>query len=266
MQNLKKTSSIKVRKTLKAKSVKIASNKMRLKADINKMQNVRPEITTREPVKRLHKTSLRGDDINRKVYLKAGIGKGEYEKFKEKKDGGYEKKTHGNTVYNMGIGYNFTNSIRADLNLEYTQSKYKANGDSPYGGSVNVKQNIKTMAIFINGYYDINFHKSFVPYITAGIGISQNKTSDMPIEMAVATARGRKQNNFIWNAGVGLQYKFTDNFALDLSYKYVDLGYIKTDDAKTGSRTTDIFRIEKQKLKGHQGLSTLSYYLKGQSK
>jgi opacity protein-like surface antigen len=150
-------------------------------------------------------------------------------------------------------GYRFNDNIRTDLNLQYSELKYKL----VTGPNVK-KQNIKTMAAFVNGYYDINFHESIVPYITAGIGVGRNNAGDLK-ETGVDDEdkrKGKTTTNFIWNIGAGAQYKLNKNFALDLGYKYMGLGKTKTN---ASSESPKLYRGGKQNIRAHQVMGSLIY-------
>lgn len=183
-----------------------------------------------------------------RIYLKAGAGAMKFNKFKETGgdvDGYNKKAPKTSPIYNIGIGYRFSDAIRTDLNLQYAKLKYKAD---------ELKQNIKTTAAFVNGYYDINFHESIVPYLTAGVGIGKNKPGNLK-EKGTLTRKGKATTNFIWNVGAGAQYNINKNFAIDLGYRYVDLGKAKTND----SSDPDLWVGGKQKIKGHQVIGALVY-------
>ena len=191
--------------------------------------------------------SAQASSVINKVYLKAGVGAMKFSKFKETGDGkGYRKKApRTSPLYNIGIGYKFSNAIRADLNLQSTKVKYKTD---------RLKQNVKTTAAFINGYYDINFHETIVPYLTAGVGIGSNKPCNLK-EKAANTRKGKATTNFIWNVGLGAQYNVSKNFGLDLGYRYMDLGKVKTND----SNLPNFWKGGKQKIRGHQVIGSLIY-------
>jgi opacity protein-like surface antigen len=178
------------------------------------------------------------------IYIKAGAGAMFYEKFKAIEFGYFKKAPKTTPAYNIGIGYRINDSVRTDLNLQYAGVRYKANY---------LRQNIKTTAAFVNGYYDINSNKHIVPYLTLGIGVGNNragylKTDEEPLR------KGRDITNFVWNLGAGAMFKANKNFALDLGYKYMDLGHTKTNDGKSLSD-----RGGKQRIRSHQILGSLIY-------
>ena len=82
-----------------------------------------------------------------------------------------------------------------------------------------------TTTLFANFYYDFHNSSDFTPYIGAGAGLAFN--------YAGYTASYRGQNlgsadkhstTFAWNVGAGCSYAFTENFALDVAYRYVSTG------------------------------------------
>lgn len=182
--------------------------------------------------------------------MKAGAGVMRFEKFRRTPHGYIKKTPKASPVYNVGIGYRFSDKARADLNLQYSKVKYKATHDI-----TKLKQNIKTTAAFVNGYYDIDFHKSIVPYLTAGIGIVSNKSGDLEQVGVIESRKGKATTNFIWNIGVGAQYNVNKNFALDLGYRYMDLGSAKVND----SEIAWLYKGGKQKIRGHQVIGSLVY-------
>ena len=189
-------------------------------------------------------------DLLDNVYLKAGAGVAQFNKFKETEDGYRKKSLKASPVYNIGIGYRFSDAIRADLNFQYAEAKYR---NKTEGVLRNQSQNIKTTAAFVNGYYDINFHESVVPYLTAGVGVGANKSSNLK-QRTCPKRKGKDELNFIWNVGVGAQYNINKNFAFDLGYRYMHLGVEKTNDSES-----EHFKGGKQKIRGHKIIGSLVY-------
>lgn len=189
-------------------------------------------------------------DLLDNVYLKAGAGVAQFNKFKKTTNGYSKKDLKASSVYNIGIGYRFSDAIRSDLNFQYAEVKYRNKG---VGALRNNSQNIKTTAAFVNGYYDINFHESIVPYLTAGVGVGANKSSNLK-QKGCPKRKGKDEVNFIWNVGVGAQYNINKNFAFDLGYRYMHLGIEKTN----GSGST-YFEGGKQKIRGHKIIGSLIY-------
>jgi len=157
-------------------------------------------------------------------------------------------------IYNIGIGYKITDCIRSDLNFSYRNLQYKALDSD----NNTMTQKIKSYSIFLNGYFDfININKMFKPYLTAGVGYGNNKTSDLVEVQAttnIETGRfpGVKKRNFIWNVGLGTRFIINDTFNLDATYRYIDLGKIKTKDNIAPFASPEELPAASQRLKAHE--------------
>lgn len=72
------------------------------------------------------------------------------------------------------------------------------------------------------------------PFVTAGAGVARNSTSDVVYSFpgiapeAVTITRGGTHTAFAWNAGVGAAFTLTDTLALDLTFRQVDLGTLRS--------------------------------------
>jgi opacity protein-like surface antigen len=133
--------------------------------------------------------------------------------------------------------------VRTDLNFQFTEVRYKAN---------DLMQTIKTKAAFVNGYYDINSNKNIVPYLTLSIGIGNNCAGSLK-RRDDAVGDGKERTNFIWNIGAGAMFKPNKNLALDIGYKYMNLGHTKTSDRAATEKGG------RQRISGHQIMGSLIY-------
>jgi opacity protein-like surface antigen len=175
-------------------------------------------------------------------YVKAGVGVMKHLRFKETDGMFIRRAPEGTPVYKFGVGYRFNKSVRADLEIRYAGLTYKHD---------DTRQKMHTTAGFLNGYYDINFHEKLVPYIVAGIGLGCNRAGAFRGSDELM-ARGRCQENFVWNVGAGAQFNFNKNYSVGLDYRYVDLGSIHTRDA-------GLFKGGNQRIRGHQIVGSLTY-------
>ena len=147
----------------------------------------------------------------------------------------------------LAIGYDWKSRFDIPIRTEIecaTRSELEAEHTDYYtSGPLTVfrtfKPKVQTSSIFFNAYWDIDFlclngkKSSFVPYVGGGIGISfmdweldyTEGTTSYPIPNSHST-ESRNRTNFAWNIGAGVAYKFANNWALDLGYRYVDFGDI----------------------------------------
>jgi opacity protein-like surface antigen len=182
-------------------------------------------------------------------YIKAGVGVMKHLKFKEVPGSYVRKAPRGAPIYRAGIGYKFNKYIRSDITVQYAELRYRATG---------LNQGIHTTAAFLNGYLDINFNKPIVPYLTAGVGIGNNRAGAFTdtSTTSVLARRGKSRTNFVWSAGAGTKYNFNKKYALDLEYRYVNLGKMRTDGVVFFA--TPLEGIN-QNIRGHQIMGSLIY-------
>lgn len=146
-------------------------------------------------------------------------------------------------TFGLGIGYQFNNWFRADFTGEY---RAKAN----FKGLDIVRTNVGTTftdeytgsksewLFMLNGYVDLGTWYGLTPFIGGGIGMSYNTIHDFRDTCttvsvctggSVATAQDMSKWNFAWAVHAGVAYKVTNNFTVELAYRYLSLG-----DAITG--------------------------------
>ena len=131
-------------------------------------------------------------------------------------------------MYNLGVGYNISDYVRTDINIQYRNLKYNHSNSEE-----SAKQSTKNYAVFWNGYFDAKNSSIVTPYLTAGIGFSRISPSDVshPMLHNTITYKGKATNNFAWNTGIGSKVKLNSNIDLDLAYRYVSLGQVKFNNA-----------------------------------
>ncbi len=138
----------------------------------------------------------------------------------------------------LALGYDFAKTMDVPLRLEveYTafttasRSYTKQPTGTPFDVAFKIKSEIQSL--FFNAYFDINTGTNFTPYVGAGLGIGFNRysASFLPIlpGETIQTLGSKRSTNFAWNIGLGCAYKFTDNIAVDLGYRYAQFGKGKT--------------------------------------
>lgn len=109
--------------------------------------------------------------------------------------------------------------------------------DVPYG----LNNSISNYALFFNIHYFFPRYfnwqpEALAPHVNFGIGPNYKriKSQLMSGTQALAAETDNKFD-FAWNLGFGLAYRITNNFLVDLTYRYMDYG-----DAKFGPLTTTI--------------------------
>lgn len=134
-------------------------------------------------------------------YVRGDVGAGMYSALKA--DEAAKDKTETTPVGGVGVGYKFSDMLRADVNFQYRNIKFT---DSVI---------VNSYAFLVNGYLDIVNDSAITPYLTAGFGsanlTSESKSEVVPIKLARAG---------LWNTGLGAKMKVTNDVDLDLGYRY----------------------------------------------
>lgn len=133
----------------------------------------------------------------------------------------------------LALGYDFWPQqmvpLRAELEFALRGNSEKS-WDSMFDGyNVSTKGLWNNSTLLLNLYYDIQTDTPFVPYIGAGAGLAFNYTEytvkgNGPGGYA-NTSASENFTNFAWNVGAGVAYKVNENFAVDVGYRFMMLGY-----------------------------------------
>jgi opacity protein-like surface antigen len=145
----------------------------------------------------------------------------------------------GGTLFGVGVGYQFNNWFRADITGEY-RSKVSFHGTDffvfPGGGgglSDTYHGGYQSWVGLVNAYADLGTWWCLTPFVGAGFGAATIKTSAFS---DVATfpafdgrassfiADGATKTNFAWAVHAGVAYKVSNNFTVELAYRYLDMG------------------------------------------
>lgn len=161
---------------------------------------------------------------------------------------------------NIMIGRKFDSYFRSDINAQYRKLRYKS--DKADANST-LKQKIGNYSVFFNAYLDMPNTTNFTPYLTAGIGYAYNDAGNLERRSRTSNTlnadnHGAKTHNFAWNVGTGTTFRVTDTIDLDLSYKYLSLGKVKTNQTTTYGGASVIPGASKQ-LRLHQVMLNLIY-------
>ena len=132
----------------------------------------------------------------------------------------------------LGVGYHFNDIFRSDINIQYRKFNGKERAFNYKDIQIPIDKNkVQNIAIMLNGYVNLTDSKdNFIPYITAGIGYGSNKLyeSRRNVSDGYIAIKGKTSSNIIWSIGAGGVIKLTERFGIDLYYRYIDLGKLKS--------------------------------------
>jgi opacity protein-like surface antigen len=102
-------------------------------------------------------------------------------------------------------------------------------------GSGPLTSHLKSYSALVNTYYYFYFSDTdhgpyFIPFLTAGVGVSQNKVSLTATELTSATPAysvNKATYGTTWQAGLGLRTKITNHIFVDLIARHMDLGKVQ---------------------------------------
>lgn len=132
----------------------------------------------------------------------------------------------------LAVGYDFYSQfklpVRAELEFAMRGDNKKTKSDSIGGGfNGELKSVTNASTLMANFFYDFRNDSDFTPYVTAGAGLAfiraENKLRVQNADLTYFD-RSKSVTNFAWNLGAGVAYNFNENVAVDLGYRYVNMG------------------------------------------
>ena len=119
-------------------------------------------------------------------------------------------------AFALGAGYHINDYMRADMTVGL-----RPWGKVDFKGTDDSKADLWSIPVLANMYMSYPIYRSIEVYGMGGLGMAWNKTD------SIANASGKKKMDFAWTAGAGVSYAITPCWALDLGYRYTDLGEAK---------------------------------------
>lgn len=174
--------------------------------------------------------------------------------------------------YQIGAGLKLNNYLRTDVTLSYRDKLTKVGSYIDADGIRNKPSNqldsgaleTSNWSTMLNIYVDPLRAAgldtgAFSPYLQGGIGWARNKTEDMKFTTA-GTIIGDTHNDFAWQVGAGVNYAITDQWKLDLSYRFIDMGEARSSNVYfSGSTVSPQPQGARFDLQAHEVLIGLQY-------
>jgi opacity protein-like surface antigen len=134
-------------------------------------------------------------------------------------------------VVGGGIGYRFSDLLRADVSVGY---RGWSQLNQTNGAGTKFKSDIRSLSVMATGYVDLPVEWHGVrPYVGAGIGWANNRmgtiTQTFDSSFGSESDPSGSHNSLAWLATAGLSVAVSGPWSIDLAYRYVDLGKIKTE-------------------------------------
>ncbi len=173
-----------------------------------------------------------------------------------------------------GVGYAVNRWVRFDVTGEYRgKSKFTGLDSYPggfgFGGGTNDYTTNKREWLFLaNAYVDVGNWHGFKPYVGAGLGFAQIKLGHL-LDVNVPQNGGgwaekHSEWNLAWALYAGIGYQLTENWTLDLGYRYLHLGDTRTGDIIAFDGTNNSYNpLEFKDISSHDFMVGLRYSFGG---
>ena len=146
-----------------------------------------------------------------------------------------------------GAGYQFDNWFRADATIEYRfgaglHSRFAAARpaspalDGPAQYADFDRGDVASIVGLVNGYASPGAWYGLSPFLGAGVGFADNRTSGYTQQtlLGVAGYANGSRVSFAWALMAGVDYDLTPNLKLELGYRYLGYGSITTGGSNCG--------------------------------
>jgi opacity protein-like surface antigen len=138
-------------------------------------------------------------------------------------------------IFDAGVGYRISPAFRVDGTFGYAPSLgFSGNSNDPTN-PFSFSADVRPLIGMVNGYVDIaglmpGKFGIFQPFLLGGVGVSINRFSGGSVAGPGFTQTVSDNTNtaFAWGVGAGVGIPINDNVTIDLTYKYLDLGEVKS--------------------------------------
>jgi opacity protein-like surface antigen len=203
---------------------------------------------------------------NSPYYLKVGGGVS-MPTFRFNNEDYNESKASNSNFAHVGVGYIFNDTIRGDLVLTLRE-KGSVNSFQQDGVEYErIKQNFRSNTLMYNVYYDFSVIPYLTPYISAGVGISQNIIYDYSYTAYTTGMFTRKHSaeqkkyDLALSLGIGIKKSLTHSLDMDLSYAFMHLGSFKKFDIVETEPFGEIYKTKPANIRNHEVSLSIIYKL-----
>jgi opacity protein-like surface antigen len=128
-------------------------------------------------------------------------------------------------------GYDFGNNIRLEGEVAYQKNALDKATATSREVDVDVTDildsDFSSLALLVNGYYDIKKNSPVIPYLSAGVGFVKVK-----IDFSDSDYDSEDDTVFAYHIGAGVGYAINKTLTLDTKYRYLGASDPKFDDTK----------------------------------
>ena len=145
----------------------------------------------------------------------------------------------------LGVGYKY-HWFRADVTVDRSVRSNFSGTTAAAVGQPQYTAKITPLSALANVYADLGTWSGFTPYVGAGAGFTQIR-SELFYDTARPTGAGGtgQSVNFSWAAMAGVAVKVAPNWVVDVGYRYLDMGSVRTNIVLPAVTIPDVARFDK---------------------
>lgn len=130
-------------------------------------------------------------------------------------------------IYDIGFGYKWSDTFKTDVNYTLRPSgKYRVE----HGPVHSPRAPINNSTLMLNLTYTMDTESGFKPYIGLGLGGFHNSGRNIHYTSGTTNFISHlDKSGFTGSLNLGVEFILNDSWSLDLDYKAIGLGYIKTE-------------------------------------
>jgi opacity protein-like surface antigen len=126
----------------------------------------------------------------------------------------------------VALGYQFGNGWRAEGEYTFKRSGNFVSYWAPFDANAN-EFHVSSQRLMLNGYRDFDLGHGFSVFGSLGLGVAIVSADGWQTNPGRQFA-SRTQTNLAWAGGAGVSYAINKRFAVDLGYRYVDMGNVES--------------------------------------
>jgi len=134
--------------------------------------------------------------------------------------------------FGAGVGYQWNSWFRSDITGEYRgKASFHALDRYFFAGNYFTNDYAASKSewvALVNAYIDLGTWWAITPFVGAGVGVAFNTIEHFRDTNVIASGGGwadtGTQTNLAWALHAGASYRASSNFAIELSYRYLNVG------------------------------------------
>lgn len=144
------------------------------------------------------------------------------------------------TLAGLKLGYRFNTNWRIDLSYFNSERDLDWTTEFPGFGDTVFNSRLESEVFMLSVYYQTRVNDWLLPYISAGIGNSKNKITNIDEKASdtqelVATVKSNSENNLAYKLGIGSDIQLSRNLYLNVDYSAYYLGEMSSGTSRDGT-------------------------------